>query len=228
VEILQLKPKENAFYEMARRIRNKIDIIFVCEGKRDTEVLKGVLSKVFRTTDKNLAVTDCEGKDSVKEIAKDIIALSSVSKHLKTVSIIIDADDNTPVKRAESLSNSIRATTRFTDVEIFEISEDIFELQSQEFRVKVFVKVVGDFDLPYKRHTIDDYILRLLMLEELINEGEIEGYNTAKECINEFIESKKITVKELILNAQRENVKKAFENVIKYLETVEFEQIDQR
>ena len=220
VRLLQLKPKENAFYEMAKSIKGKLDIIFVCEGKRDAEILKGVLSKVFGTTDKNLAVTDCEGKDSVKEIAKDIIALSSVSKHLKAVPIIIDADDDTPAKRAESLSNSIRTTTRFTDVDIFEISRDIFELRSREFRVKAFVKVIGDFSLPYERHTIDDYVLRLLTLEGLVDERKIEGYNTAKDCINEFIESKGTTVKELILSAQPENVQKAFENIVKYLETV--------
>ena len=94
-KILQLKPKENAFYEMSRSVKGKLDIVFVCEGKRDTEVLKGVVNKVLGTPEKNLAVTDCEGKDPVKEIAKDIIALSSVSKHLRAVPIIIDADDDT-------------------------------------------------------------------------------------------------------------------------------------
>lgn len=219
-EILQLKPKENAFYEMSRSVKGKLDIVFVCEGKRDAEVLKGVVSKIFGIPKRNLAVTDCEGKDSVKEIAKDIIALSSVSKHLRAVPIIIDADDDTPTKRVESISNSIRATTRFTDVKVVEINKDIFELRSQEFKVKVLVKVMGDFDLPYERHTLDDHILRLLTLEGLVDEGKFKDYNTAKECVDEFIESESTTVKELILNAQPENVRKAFENLVKYLEVV--------
>lgn len=106
-------------------------------------------------------------------------------------------------------------------MEVVEIDEDIFELRSQEFKVKVLVKVVGDFDLPYERHMVDDHILRLLMLEGLIDEGKIEDYSTAKECVDEFIESNDVSIKELILNAKPENVQEAFENIVKYLKTVD-------
>ena len=37
-EVLQLKPKENSFFKMSRNV-TKLDVIFICEGKRDSEVL---------------------------------------------------------------------------------------------------------------------------------------------------------------------------------------------
>jgi len=217
VEILQLKPKENAFYKMARNvIGRKLDVIFVCEGKRDSEVLKGLISKI--SIERNLAVTDCEGKDAISEVTMYIATLASVSRTLKAVSIIIDADEYAPVDRARSILNSLRS--RIRDVELIEIDGDIFEIRSQAFKVRIFAKVVGDFDLPYERHMIDDYVLRLLLLERLIKEEEIKKYNSAKEFVNEFIESSGTTIKELILNAQPENVQNAFGNLIKYLKIV--------
>ncbi|RLI82777.1 hypothetical protein DRP04_03190 [Archaeoglobales archaeon] len=218
VEILQLKPKENAFYKMARNvIRRKLDAIFVCEGRRDSEVLKGLISKI-RIVESNLAVTDCEGKDAISEVTMYIATLASVSRTLKAVSIIIDADEYAPADRARSILNSLRS--RISDVELIEIDRDIFEIRSQAFKVRIFAKVVGDFGLPYERHMIDDYVLRLLLLEELIEEEETRRYNSAKEFVNEFIESSSTTIKELILNAQPESVQNAFGNLIKYLKIV--------
>lgn len=218
VEILQLKPKENAFYNMARNVTGRrLDMIFVCEGKRDSEVLKGVINKVFGIQ-RGLAVTDCEGKDAISEVTMYIATLAFVSRSLRAVPIVIDADEHTPADRARSISDSLRA--RINDVEMIEVEDDIFEIRSRKFRVKIFVKVVGDFNLPYKKHMIDDHVLRLLVLENLVEKEEIGRCNTAKECVDEFIESNSTTVKELILNAQLENVQKAFENLIKYLETV--------
>jgi len=218
-EVLQLKPKESSFFQMAKNVTGRrLDIIFVCEGKRDSEVLKGVIGKIFEST-KNMAVTDCEGKDAVTEVAKDIAALASVSRTLKTLPIVIDADNYSPVERARAIANSLQARANI-DIEMTEVCEDIFELQLQGFSVKVFVKVAGDFSLPYKKHAIDDHVLRLLLLENLVEMEKIKKYDTAKECVDEFIESSSTTVKELILNAQLENVQDAFENLIKYLKTV--------
>jgi len=219
-EVLRLKPKESSFYQMARNItRRKLDAIFVCEGKRDSEVLKGIMGRIFEDKERNLAVTDCEGKDAVTEIAKDIAALASVSRTLRAVPIVIDADEHSFAERARSISDSLRAIAGI-DLEMTKVDMDIFEPRSQSLRIKVFVKVVGDPNLPYKRHTIDDHIVRLLLLENLVEKEKIEKYDIAKECIDEFIGLKNTAVKELILSSQPENVQKAFENLVKYLKVV--------
>lgn len=215
-EILQLKPKENSFYKMARDVTGRLEVIFLCEGKRDSEVLKSVASKVFNPQ-KGLAVTDCEGKDAITEIAVYIATLATVSRTLRDVPIIIDADKQKPKDRAESICNSLRA--RVGGVELVKISGDVFEIRSG-FKVRILVKVVGDLSLPYEKHTIDDHVLRLLMLENLIDEGETKKYDSAKECVDEFIESNNTSVKEIILKAQPENVQKALRNLVKYLETI--------
>jgi len=216
-EILQLKPKEDAFLKVARNItKRKLDIIFVCEGKRDSEVLKGLISKIFGVVGKNLAVTDCEGKDSISEIALDIATLAQLSRTLKRVAILIDADEHDPKARASSLCNSLRA--KIGEIKLIELGTGFFKIELKKFEIEVFLKVAGDLSLHYKKHTIDDYIVRLLILENEIQEEDASRYTTAKECVNEFLETKSTTVKNLILNAQMESVQKAFEDVINYLE----------
>ena len=217
-KILQLKPKDNAFLKMARDITGRLDIIFVCEGKRDVEVLKGVIGKIFGELMCNLAVTDCEGKDAISEATLYTATLATVSRRLKVIAILIDADEYKPEHRANSITNSLRA--RLEDVHTIKISDDVFEIRSQRLNVKIFVKVVGDLLLPFEKHTIDDYITRLLILENEIEESEITVFRSSKEIVDEFLRHNNVSVKELILNAEEKNVQNAFENIVNYVRLV--------
>nr|MDO8062819.1 hypothetical protein [Candidatus Freyrarchaeum guaymaensis] len=145
-EVLQLKPKENSFFKMSRNV-TKLDVIFICEGKRDSEVLKGVIYKCFEGAGRGLAVTDCEGRDAVTEVARYIVALSSVSRTLRAVAIVIDADEYSPVKRVRTIVDSLRSFG--IEVGVTEAGEGAFRFQSENIRVEVFVKVVSDPDLPH-------------------------------------------------------------------------------
>ncbi len=216
MKILQLKPKEASFLEMARNLtRRRLDIIFICEGKRDVEVLKGVIEKIFDDLPSNIAVTDCEGKDTISEVTLYTATLAEVSRKLRVISILIDADDKSKLEKANSIVNSLRA--RVENISIKEIEEDIFKIQSR-FNVKILVKVAGDFSLPYEKHTIDDYIVKLLILENEIQDADLKKYYNAKELVNDFLENNNnVSTKDLILQAEEENVQKAFENIIRYL-----------
>ena len=221
LRIVQLKPKENSFYELSKIVKKGIDAIILCEGKRDVNVLKGILLKFFEDLDKVVAIADCESKDSVMDFAKDVVVLSSMSRRLKTIAVVIDADEYTPEKRAESVKNSMQSITG-SPVELAEINEsdDMFELKSQKFNTKAFVKIADDFSLPYEKHTIDDLVLQLLFLEGKADKNSMDAFRTAKEFVNEVVECDRISIKELILNSKSENVERSFHNIIDYLKNV--------
>ena len=217
--MLQLKPMEESFYKISKHLtREIISNILICEGKRDSEIIKGVIHKISKETKRNLAITDCGGERVIPEITKYIITLGLVSKRLKTFSIIIDADEYTPKDRAMSIANSLRSRTRW-NIKMFQVDADIFKLEIQDLKTQVFVKVAGN-NLWYAKHTIDDYIVCLLMFEGEISEEKAKEYKSAKECVNEFIEAKNITVRDIIENAREENVQRAFKNIINYLSII--------
>jgi len=129
VQIIPLKPKENSFYELSKTVKKGIDAIILCEGKRDADVLEGILHKFFESLDRVVAIANCESKDSVMDFAKDVVALSSISRRLKTIAVVIDADEYTPKERAEAVKNSMQSITG-SPVELIKIDSDIFELKS--------------------------------------------------------------------------------------------------
>ena len=135
------------------------------------------------------------------------------------MAIIIDADEHKPENLARSICGSLKAKTGTSDIKLIKIDKDIFEHRSV-FRVNILVKVVGDYNLPYEKHTIDDYVLRLLMLENIIDGGKIKKYSSGKECVDEFTRLNNTSVRKLILEAQLKNIQEAFENLVKYLKTV--------
>ena len=61
------------------------------------------------------------------------------------------------------------------------------------------------------------YIVKLLILENEIQDADLKKYYNAKELVNDFLENNNVSTKDLILQAEEENVQKAFENIIRYL-----------
>jgi len=105
--MLQLKPMEESFYRISKYLTGEtIDRILICEGKRDSEVIKGVIRKIFKETKGNIAITDCGGEKVIPEITKYIVTLSSVSKKPKII-CFIDTDEIVPQNWLKEITDPI-------------------------------------------------------------------------------------------------------------------------
>jgi len=92
--LVQLKPRHEAFYGFVFDKLTRLNALILCEGKTEAEVVKeitkklGVLSQGF-----SVGVTDCEGIDVVPRMTSAVLALTKLSRKLKVVVVIIDAED---------------------------------------------------------------------------------------------------------------------------------------
>jgi hypothetical protein len=75
-----------------------------------------------------------------------------------------------------------------------------------EGRVIILMMAVsGDFDLPFKKHGIEDHGVRLLLLRRVVEESELYRYESAKHIIVD-----QSALLKYIDNSDKENVKRAF------------------
>ncbi|MHA1595411.1 MAG: DUF3226 domain-containing protein [Candidatus Baldrarchaeia archaeon] len=144
--IVQLKPHENAFYALARKIVKELEVIVLCEGRTDAEVLKAIIKKL-ELPDINMGVTDCEGVPAIREITSYIATLSQISKKIKVIGVIIDADEYDYEQRARSVMNSLKSSG-VPVKELNAVDENLFDIKNGKFPILILVS--GIRDLPLK------------------------------------------------------------------------------
>jgi 5S rRNA maturation endonuclease (ribonuclease M5) len=206
MSLLQLKPKEQAFYQMARDLTKKLKNIILCEGKDDVETLKALIS-ALNITCRNVGITDCEGISSLEEIAVYVATLARLSRNLEKIALVVDMDDKTARQRIQSLLNSLKAREVGVE-EIQAISESLCKIKAG--KLEVIVKAVGNVELPFQRHTMEDYLVKLLLLNGRIQNQQLMNVEEAKEIIEQEAHT-------IIRNSPIENVKLAYKNIIEFL-----------
>ena len=176
---LQLKPWGQSFLQLARDFTRRCSGIVLCEGKSDAEAIKvaaEVLGFKFRGT---LAITDCGGVSGVREVAEYVAVLAHVSRKLKVISVVIDADECSLAERAYSIISSLKA--RGVDVEGFsEIHEGVFKGNLPA--ASLVVCVLGLMELPFRRHCLEDHFVKVLLIDGKLRESDLERFESSKEA----------------------------------------------
>ncbi len=158
---LQLKPAEELFLKIARDLM-RLDALVLCEGARDAELLKLVAGEPGI----RLGITDCGGIREVYEIGRYVAALARLSRRLRSLGVLVNADEYKPVERADGIVRSLREHGIETG-DLEPISEDLFRAQVEGR--PLIICVAGRMDLPVDGHCIEDHVLMAL-----ISAGELE------------------------------------------------------
>jgi len=210
--LCQLKPKTE-FFSFARDLTRRLATVILCEGKTDTTLLKTLISKAGIEVTKSVGITDCGGVSSLEQVAAYTAALARISRRLKEIVLIVDANEHTPGQRFQSLMNSLRAN----QIEIEEeeiISEYVYKAITP--KTIILVKIAGKLDLPFRKHMIEDYAVLLLILNGEVKQNELTLSSSAKE----FLDRHGKDIISIIEESEREKVQQAFSNLIELLKLV--------
>jgi len=153
---LQFKPTEQSFLEMARYLDKHLDAVVLCEGPSDAELLKLVVGEPGMS----LGVTDCGGLRPLYEVGRYVAALARVSRKLRSLGVVVNADEYEPADRARALAQSLREHGLKVG-ELDPVSEGLFRLQVEQR--PLVICVAGLKDVPVDRHCIEDHVLRALI-----------------------------------------------------------------
>jgi len=210
MSLIQLKPKEQAFYDMARNLTRKFRVIVLCEGEKDAEILKVIIAKIGMPLSGNIGITDCGGDPSIRDVAVYAATLAKLSRRLQTIVVMVDANRHASAARAKSVIDSLNALG-IDIMETQEVEESLYKAKTE--RLDILVQIVGIKELPFKKHTIEDHVIQLLILEGKIKKEQIEKTVEAKEILDE----QKEKIRSIIENSKKENVEQAFKNIIELL-----------
>jgi len=212
---IQLKPAERSFIELARNLTRRLSEIILCEGATDAEILKLVAGK----PDKNVGVTDCGGVRQLYEVGRYIAALARCSRRLETIGVIVDADKYTYVERANSLINSLKAHELQVS-RLEEVSEGLYETLIEQRRL--LICIAGLSDIPVKAHSIEDHLVKALILEGRISIEDARGKPSSKDLLNTLNTSVVDELKALMKRRTRV-IDEAFRRLINFVDKLQFE-----
>jgi hypothetical protein len=166
-----------------------------------------------------MGITDCEGIDNIPGMAQAITSLAKVSVKLKTMIVIADAEDLSVDVRVQSIIDSLRSKgASISDLQPLMECNQVYRANMRvEGRVIILMMAVsGDFDLPFKKHGIEDHGVRLLLLKRVVEESELYRYESAKHIIVD-----QSALLKYIDNSDKENVKRTFSHLYHVLKHVE-------
>jgi hypothetical protein len=164
VTVLQLKPREESFYTILFEKLAKVDAIILCEGRSDVEVVKAVFKKLISTSGGLvIGFTDCEGVENVEYMAKIIARLVKLFRKLKSIVLIVDADEYSAEARARSVIDSLRSVGVVAE-DLKPHSEQVFvvKTRSNDKTFELVIVISGDFTIPTKRHVLEDHCAKLM------------------------------------------------------------------
>jgi len=204
----QLRPSRDSFYTFIFSGTRKFDILLLGEGRSDVEVVKEVIRKLGLSTDKTLAVTDCEGINKLYDMAVIITALIKFFRRVKVLAIIIDANELGIRGRLESLVDSINARG-YALKDRHELAPQVFMLRLKDVGIPIYVAVNGVEEYNFRKHELEDHILKLLELKGDVERDEFAHVGAAKE----YLSSKSYDIIEVVRNSSREEVVKALNHI---------------
>ena len=171
--ILQLKPHQESFYKVVHDKVRGLDAIVLCEGATDAEVAKKILQKMKEALPKTavqqvIAFTDAGGKENIPLLTSALLALLKLSRKLRTIAVVVDAEESTAEQRAKSLIDSLLSRKGDLQLQLAGLQRDsaCSQVFTSNVRVngrnlKLVLAINGDFSLPFTRHTLEDHCLKL-------------------------------------------------------------------
>lgn len=199
--------------QLARGVTRKLKVMILCEGDEDERDLNALTDKLMISVPNDIGLTCCGGVDQLQELAPYVAALANVSRTLRRVFLIIDADGSTVEQRIRSLSQSLEAHNIIIEnLEL--VAGSIYRAMSGN--LSLLIKVAGEMSLPFERHERDDYAVRLLILNGEITADELRGFSKSSDFLNSCNKSSDT----IIRNSPEDNVRQAYENIVNLLQMI--------
>ena len=172
---------------MARNLTKKFDCIILCEGDKDAEIIKILNNILGLQLGDNVAVTYAGGIRNLYDLAKYISVLARLSRKLKLLGILLDLDDKKPEDRFYSVKNSLStAGLHLGDVKMLspQVYNALLKIDDRSLDIKI--ALMGVMDLPFKRHMIEDHIIKTAIYNGYISLNELNKFKNAKELLAVF------------------------------------------
>lgn len=209
--LFQLKPVEERFLKICRNFTKKFEAIILCEGEEDAKTLKTLVAKMPVQIASNIAITDCGGFPTIREIARYAATLARLSRRLERIVLIVDANEHPIEQRLQSIVNSLRAhqvNVRSTEA----IAESIYRIEVND--LEILSKIAGIMTLPFQSHAMEDYAAQLLVIRGKFEVSQMADFHKAKDFLSQVDEK----AEEVIEQAPDELVQQAFENILSLLD----------
>ena len=212
--LIQLKPLEESFYIMVFDKLAKLDSIVLCEGKTEVETVKHVVEKLGFKVDLNVGLADYEGIRVVPRIVQAIAALAKIARKIRSIGVLVDSEKQTYYERVNSVIDSLRAKNINVEKPTpLGGSRQVFKtnLRINEKTIALIVAVSGVENYPFKKHTIENHALELMILENKLKPEKLNVLKEAKDLVN------REKILEIISGSSKENIEKAFDYIVKML-----------
>ncbi len=210
----QLKPQEDSFIKIARSVVRILDVFMLCEGRTDVEIFKVIAEKLGLRDFKELGITDSGGVEIVYELAKYIMTISKLSKKLKALAAIIDSNEYSPNQRVHSFINSLKFIGA-NIIRLTDLRDNVYSFLMNGR--KLIILVAGLLELPFKKHMIEDYVVKLLIEQGVLSLLQIVNYESAKDVLT----SRGIDPLKVIRDAEEKEVKKVFQSFKVFYESID-------
>ena len=202
--IFQFKPMEESFYDLAYRRFRKLDCIVLGEGQDDAETFKAYLNRVGKSVDFDLGVSDCGGIDHLYELTKSISALARVTRKIKVIGIIVDAEASPIESRVKSILDSLGSEFKLDSLKGICCNTYEARIFLDDRFVWLVVSVNGVESLPFKKRMLEDHGVQIMLFEDRISLDELNEYSSAKELIRGD------DILKLVMESDDKYVKEAF------------------
>jgi len=160
------------------------DIFVLCEGRSDAEVFKLLIHKLNVEFDKNVAITDCEGRDELYEIASILVTLKKLFRKVKSLAVVVDADGMEYEARFQSLLDSLKSKG-FEVSRIERLTDQLYKLIHSECgALQIYIAINGVMEYKFAKHELEDHAVKLLELTGKLARSEIERSDSAKSVLN--------------------------------------------
>jgi len=209
--LIQLKPSEESFSKLVFNKFKRLDAILLCEGKTEVEVVKAIIEKLGIDIKIVLGLTDCEGIDMVPSLTGAMALLARISRKLKNLSVLVNAETMDFTDRVKSIIDSLRSKELVvTGLQSLAECNHVFKFQIKtDNRVlPSIIAVNGIKEFKFTKHCIEDHVVKLMLLEDKIGHQEISKYSEAKQV------ARGDEIVDIIRDASKEHVKSAFNHIV--------------
>jgi len=208
-------PEETQTLIQRVRAHCRLRAMILCEGDEDERDLNALTRKLGILIPNAIGLTSCGGVDQLQEYAHCVAALANVSRTLRTIVLVIDADTSTVEQRIQSLIQSLEShNIHVENLEL--VSGSIYKASARSLfgNLNFLVKIAGEMSLPFERHERDDYAVRLLILNGEITVDKLTGSSKSSDFLNNCNKDSD----KIIQDSPEGNVRQAYENLVNLLQ----------
>lgn len=201
--------------QLARGMVGKLKVMILCEGDEDERDLNALSNKLSIPIPGDIGLTSCGGVDQLQEFARYVAALANVSRTLRRIVLIVDADKSTVEQRIQSLIQSLEShNMHIENLELVSGSIYRASVRSLSGNLNFLVKIAGEMGLPFERHEREDYAVRLLIINGEITVNKLTGSLKSSDFLNNCNKNSA----KIIQDSPEGNVRQAYENLLNLLQ----------